>query len=183
MSSRHNDMRRIVDGLTNLEQSSNAYDGSPKDAAVTLIRKTLTFTTAALNANASNVVAANAYAGALRAIANGRVLGGYYTATVAVTAHASNNAELGFVKLHSNGVPASPSLVTANTAPTANGGVGNLSVGVPVELTTATGSNCRFTKGQILAPQLAQNASGVALPAGTYTVDIELEGPADDYGT
>lgn len=180
--SRHNDMRRIVDGLTNLERSSNAYDGDPKDAAVTLIRRSISFQTAALNANASNVVAANAYAGAHRAMANGRVLGGFFTPTGAATEHTANNAQIGVVKLQANGAPVAAALCTKSTAPIANSGTGNLSAGVAVALTVANGANARFTRGQVLAPQLTQNASGVALPAGTVQIDIELEGPAD-YGT
>lgn len=184
MSARNNDMRRIVTGLTRIENSSTEYDGDPKDAAVTLIRRSIAFPTAALNANASNVVAANAFAGAVRAMANGRILGAYFTATSNVTAHASNNGQLEVVALHAaNGVPASVALCAANTAPTANGGTGDLTLGIAVELTAATGANGRFTKGQLLAPKLTQNSSGVALPAGTIQIDVELEGPADDYGT
>jgi hypothetical protein len=179
--SRHNDMRRIIGALSNIESSSPDYDGDPKDAAVTLIRRSIMFSTAALNANASNVVAANASPDMHRAIANGRVIGGYFLPTANVTAHAANNAQIGVVKLQANGVPVATALITANTAPTANGGVGSLVLGVGVELTPGTGANARFTKGQIIAPQLTQNSAGVAMPVGTIQIDVELEGPASDY--
>lgn len=181
MSSRHNDMRRIADALTNLENSSTAYDTTPGKAAVTLIRRSIPFSVAAVNANGNNVVAANASPSMHRAIANGRVLGAYFLPTANATAHAANNAQIGVVKLEANGVPVSTALATANTAPTANGGTGNIVLGVDAALTVASGANARFTKGQILAPQVTMNSAGVALAAGTIQIDVELEGPADDY--
>lgn len=180
MTSRNNDMRRISGALSNLEGSSDQYDTSAKLAAVTIIRQTHRFAVPALNANASNVVAANA-SPQIRAIANGRVLGAYFLPTAAAVAHASNNAQIGVVQLYANGSPKATALATANTAPTANGGVGSLAAGTAVALTVASGANARFTKGTVIAPQLTQNASGVALAAGTVQIDIELEGPASDY--
>ena len=181
MSTRHNDMRRIVTGLTRIENSSPEYDGSKKDAAVTLIRRTLKFATAALNANASNLVAPNATTSQERAIANGRVLGAIFLPTANVTAAGGDNGTVALAKLHANGVTATPALASATSNTSANGGTGNLVIGVGATLTVADGANARFTKGQILAPELTQNASGVALPTGTLVVDVELEGPADDY--
>jgi hypothetical protein len=178
--SRYNDARRIVDGLAKLEGSSDQFDGSPKLAAVTLIRRSVFFETASLLANAADVVAANA--GAQRRImANARVLGAYFHPKGTATANASNNAQIEVVQLQANGVPATVALAAANTAPTANGGTGSLVAGTAVELTVASGANGRVAKGTTIAPKLTQNSSGVALPAGTITVDIELEGAATDY--
>lgn len=178
--SRYNDMRRITDGLSKLEGSSDQYDNSPKLAAITLARRSITFSTAALNANASNVVAANAGAQA-RVMANARVLGAYFLPAGTATANNTNNAQIEVVKLQANGVAASVALAAANTALTSAGGTGSLVAGTAVSLTVASGANARVTKGTIIAPKLTQNASGVALPAGTIHVDIELEGPASDY--
>jgi hypothetical protein len=178
--SRHNDARRIADALSKLEGSSDQYDGSPKLAAVTLIRRSVFFETASLLANAADVVAANA--GAQRRImANARVLGVYFHPKGTATANATNNAQIEVVQLQANGVAASVALAAANTAPTANGGTGSLVAGTAVELTVASGANGRVAKGTTIAPKLTQNSSGVALPAGTITVDIELEGAATDY--
>ncbi len=179
--SRHNDARRIADALASLDSGSNEYDGSPKLAAVTLIRRSIVFPTVSCLANGSDAVAANAVPTKHRAIANGRVLGAYFLPTVAATAHATNNAQIEVVQLQANGVPASVALAAANTAPTANGGTGNVAVGIGLSLTVASGANGRFLKGVLLAPKVSQNSGGVAMGAGSIQVDIELEGASTDY--
>lgn len=181
--SRHNDMRRVVDGLTKLENSSTAYDGAVKNAAVTLIRRSISFSTASLHANAANVLTPNQTQGQHRAMANGRVLGAYFLATANVTAAGGNNATIAVAKLHANGVAQTPALASVTSNTSANGGSGNIVLGVSTALTVESGANARFAKGEIIAPQLTQNSAGVALPAGTLHVDVELEGPATDYGT
>ena len=182
MTTRNNDMRRVATGLVRLEGSSGEYDGSVKDAAVTLIRRTFKFATAAVNANASNALLPNATVGQERMIANGRVLGAYFIPTANVTAAGGDNATIAVSKLHAaNGVAQTPALASVTSNTTANGGTGNMVLGVAKSLTVANGANARFSKGEVLAPYLSQNASGVALPTGTLVVDVELEGAATDY--
>jgi hypothetical protein len=175
-----NDMIRITKGLSKLEGSnSEDYDGDPKLAARTLIRRSFRIETAAVNANGSNTVAPNA-APVERMIANGRVLGVYFTPRLAATAAGADNAVLAVKSLHANGATA-VTLATQTTNTTANGGTGSLVVGVPVELTVTDLANATFTKGTIIGATVTMAGNGVAMGAGTYQVDVELEGPASDY--
>jgi hypothetical protein len=117
-------------------------------------------------------------------LANGRVLGAKFLPTANVVAAGGNNANIGVAKLDANGATVATALASANTNTSANGGTGNITMGVGASLTVANGNHgadARFTRGTVLAPLFAQNASGVALPVGTLQVDIELEGPADGY--
>lgn len=178
-----NDMTRIASALSKLEGSNSAeYTTTPKDAARTLIRRTMRFETAAVNANGNNVVAPNA-GPAERMIANGRILGAYFVPRVAATAAGADNAIMAVKTLHANGAT-NATLATQTTNTTANGGTGSLVVGVPVSLTVATansGNDARFTKGTVVGVTVAMAGNGVAMGAGTFVVDYELEGNASDY--
>lgn len=177
-----NDMIRITKGLSKLEGSADDYDDDQKIAARTLIRQTIHFETASVLANGADVVAPNA-GQSQRMYANGRVLGAYFIPRVAATAAGPHNATMAVKSLHANGVT-NATLATQTTNTTANGGTGNLVVGVPAELTVATangGDDARFTKGTVIGVTVTQNSNGVAMGAGTFVVDIELEGPASDY--
>lgn len=178
-----NDMSRIAGALSRIEGSnSSEYDTTPKDAARTLIRRTVRFETASVHANGANAVAPNA-GPAERMIANGRVLGAYFIPRVAATAAGADNAVMAVKTLHANGATAA-TLATQTTNTTANGGTGSLVVGVPVSLTVATansGDDARFTKGTVVGVTVTQAGNGVAMGAGTFVVDIELEGNASDY--
>lgn len=178
-----NDASRIVQGLSKLEGSNSAdYDSTPKEAARTLIRRTIEFATTAVNANGSNAVVANA-APSWRALANGRVLGAYFIPQGTATAANANNATIAVKTVYANGV-VNASLASQTTNTIGNGGTGNLVAGVAAELTVATANNgddARFAKGTVIGPSISQNSSGVAMPAGTIQVDIELEGIASDY--
>ena len=177
-----NDMSRITGALSKLEGSSTEYDGDPKIAARTLIRRTLKFETAAVNANGNNVVAPNA-GPAERVFANGRVLAAYFIPRVAATAAGADNAIMAVKTLHANGAT-NATLATQTTNTSANGGTGSLVVGVPAALTVSSANNgddARFTKGTTIGVTVAQAGNGVAMGAGTFVVYVELEGAASDY--
>lgn len=181
MTTRHNDASRIADALANLEASSTEYDGSKPLVARNVIRRSVTFPTSAVNANGSNVVLANA--GSLfRAPANGKVLSAYFFPQAGLTEHASNNAQITVKTLFANGW-ANAVIATANTAPVVNGGTGTMVAGgqyaVPANSTTT--SSYRFSKGEMIGVTITENASGVAVPAGTIQLDYELEGAMTDY--
>jgi len=175
-----NDLTKITAALASLEGSNSAdYTDSPKEAARVLIRRQYTFQVASTLANAADAVLANA-APAVRAISDGRVLGAYFIPKGTATAANANNATIAVKTIYANGV-VNASLATQTTNTSANGGTGNLVAGVPVELTVASGDSARFDAGEVFAPAVSQNASGVAMPAGTVVVDVELEGIASDY--
>lgn len=178
-----NDASRIASGLSKLEGSNSAdYDSTPKDAARVLIRRTIQFSTTSVFANGTNAVVANA-APSWRALANGRVLGAYFIPQGTATAANADNATIAVKTVYANGV-VNATLASKTTNTTGNSGTGNLVAGVAVSLTVATangGDDARFAKGIVIGPSISQNGSGVAMPAGTIQVDIELEGVASDY--
>ncbi len=176
-----NDMSRIAHGLSKLESSSDEYDGDPRDAARTLIRRTYTIEVASVLANGSNAVAPHA-APQVRMIANGRMLGAYFLPRVAATAAGADNAVMSVKSIHANGATA-VTLATQTTNTTANGGSGNVAPGVAVELTVTDLANSRFTQGTIVSATTTMAGNGVAMGAGTYVFDVELEGAATDYPT
>lgn len=178
-----NDMSRLADGIT-AEQVSRTDFSSSANAAKTgrrLIRRTYgPLTSAALNANASNAVAPNA-APCFVPVVAGRVLGARGTVTSNVTAAGPGNATLAIVKLGTDGTTgATAASATTNTV--ANGGIGNLTLGIPFALTASSNvANARYTANQPLALSLTENGTGVALPAGQYFLDVEEESPIDGY--
>jgi hypothetical protein len=174
-----NDMSRIVQGLSKLEAPNPDYTGSPKNAARALIRRSICFSTASVNANGSNAIRANA-AASQRMMANGRVLGAYFIPQGTATAATANNANMKVSTVYANGV-VNTVLASLTTNTTANGGSGDLAAGVAITLTVTDLANSRFTKGTVIGPEITQNSSGVAMPAGTIQVDFELEGTASDY--
>jgi hypothetical protein len=135
--------------------------------------------TAATNANASNAILANASLSQWRAPGNGRVVSAHFIAALAATAAGGNNATIAAIKLHANGFS---NIATASqtTNTSANGGTGNLVIGVPAALTVTDKANARFTRGTVIAPQVSMNSSGVAMGAGTLELVVELEQPWDE---
>jgi hypothetical protein len=71
-------------------------------------------------------------------------------------------------------------MASITTKPTANSGSGNLVKATTVSMVVDSAAY-RFTKGALIAPDVSMVASGVALPAGSITVDVELESAATDY--
>jgi hypothetical protein len=175
-----NDQKRMAEALSKIEGSNTEYTGDIADNARTFIRRWITLPTAATNANGSNALAANASPHQFRAPCNGRTIMAHWIPPSAVTEHGSNNASIEVVKTQANGVGAGTAMASANTNTVANGGVGTTAAGAPVALTVTDKANARFTKGQVIAPRVSMNASGVAMPAGTLEVLLELEGPIDE---
>jgi hypothetical protein len=175
-----NDQKRMAEALSKLEGSNTEYTGSIPNNARTFIRRWIPFRTSATAADGSNAIAANASLDQFRAPANGRLLSARLIPSAAVTQHASNNATIAVVKTQANGVGAGTVIATANTNTVANGGTGTLAPGAAVSLTVTDAANARFTQGQVLAPRVSQNASGVAMVVNTMQLLVELEGPIDE---
>lgn len=175
-----NDQKRMAEALSKLEGSSDQYDGSIPNNARTFIRRTITLQTSATHANGANAIAANASLSQWRAPGNGRLVQAHLIPSAAVTQHASNNSTIEVVKTQANGVGAGTAIATANTNTVANGGTGTLAPGAPVALTVTDKANARFTQGQVLAPRVTQNSSGVAMVQNALQLTIELEGPWDE---
>lgn len=187
--SQNNDMHRIARALSKAEGSSDEYSTNTTDpskpaklAALTLIRRSIKISVAAVNANGSNVVVANANPSQHRAEANGRVLAAFFIPSVAATQHATNNASMTATITQANGVGAGRDVATANTNTVANGGTGTLAPGAPVALTVTDIANARFVKGEVLSASVTENSAGVPMGAGAVQYIYELEGPADDVG-
>lgn len=175
-----NDQKRMAEALSKLEGSNTEYTGSIPNNARTFIRRVHTLPTAQTHANGANAIAANASPHQWRAPANGRLVKAHFIPSAAATEHSSNNATIEAVKTQANGVGAGTAIATANTNTVANGGTGTLAPGAPVALTVTDKANARFTQGQVLAPRVTQNSSGVAMAAGTLELVVELEGPMDE---
>jgi hypothetical protein len=173
-----NDQKRMAEALSKLEGSNPEYTGDKWQNARSFIRRTLTMSTSATNANGSNAIAANASLSQYRCPSNGRLVSAYFIPSAAATANASNYATIDAFKSPANGAAGS-SIATITTKPTANSGSGNLAAGAPVALVVTDTANARFTAGQVLAPAVSMTASGVALVAGTLELTIELEGPVE----
>lgn len=175
-----NDMKRMAETFSKIEGSNTEYDGSIPNAARTFIRRTIQLPTAATNANGSNAIAANASPHQWRAPGNGRLVQAHFIPSAAATEHAANSAQLEAIKTQANGVGTGTAIAAANTAPVANGGTGTLAPGAPVALTVTDSANARFTRGQVLAPKISMNSSGVAMAAGTLELLVELEQAWDE---
>lgn len=179
--SRHNDMQRIADGLTRLEGGSSEYTGtaSPNPqqmAARSLIRKTLLFACASTLANGTTAITPTNSPVQEYMEFPGRVLGVRFNPAGAAAADVTNNAQISLKK--GDGTV----MATIATTTTGAGGTGSLVAGTSVIVPkSATEANTRFAKGDILAPAIGQNASGVATPAGTLQVTVEMEGPIDNF--
>ncbi|HET9045095.1 MAG TPA: hypothetical protein VFN70_18195 [Burkholderiales bacterium] len=179
--SRHNDMQRAADAVTKIEASSTEYDGDKKVAARTLVRRSFSIPVAAVLANGSGAIVPNASPVQFRAPANIRILGAQIIPTGTSAEHASNNAQISLKTLAANGAT-DVTIATANTAPVVNGGTGSLAAGVPTTIALVSNvANTRVTKGTVIGPAVAQNASGVLTTASTIQFDYELEGPYSDY--
>lgn len=175
-----NDMKRMAEALSKLEGSNAEYTGSIPNAATTFVRRAFLLPTQQAHANGANVIAANASPYQWRAPGNGRLVTAHFIPSAAASEHVSNNANLLVVKTQANGVGAGTNVASANTAPVANGGTGTLAPGAPVSLTVVDKANARFTRGQVLAPRVTQNSSGVAMAAGTIEIVVELEQAWDE---
>ena len=175
-----NDMQRVAEGLAKLEASNPEYDHDVKKAARRLVRRTYNLgVSSAVNANGNNAIVANAAPG-IRMPTAGRMLAAYFTCQSTITAASGNNATLAIKPLLANGLTGN-ACATINTNTTGNGGSGDVAKGVPVTVTAATGANGRYAKGTYLGVDISENSSGVAVPAGSWTIDVEEEDSDDGY--
>lgn len=171
---RKNDMARIVSEIAKLGGPSDEYTGTQKPnpqeyASRTLIRRTLKFPMVAISAGGT--VARTASTHQEEAKYPGRVLGAKFIPSAAATASDTDNQTINLVKN-----------ATVMASMTTNVATGNLVAGTPKALTlSATVANQRFAKGDVLGPSVAATGSGVAIAAGTLQVEVELEGPIDDF--
>lgn len=177
-----NDAQRAAEAIAKLEASNPEYDtdAAKKQAPRLMIRKHYQFKTANVAANAAIV---GNVSEKIEMHANGRVLAATFNPdfTLDVSANASNYATMALKPVHSrfaNGAAGNGATGTATASatlrPTANGGTGNLSVGVGYPL-TVDADNARYTRGQCLAPDIAQTNGGIAAVAGSWTVHVEEE--------
>ena len=172
--SRKNDMERITSELAKLGGPSTEYTGTQKPnpqryAAKTLIRRTLIFPMVAISAGGT--LARTASTSQYKARFPGRVLSADFIPSAAATASDTDTQTINVVKN-----------ATVMAALTVNVAAGNLVAGTPKALTLdATRANQRFAKGDILGPSVAAVGAGLAIAAGTLQVEIELEGPIDDF--
>lgn len=173
-----NDMSKVIDGLSKLEASNSAsYSGTVKAAARTLIRKTYTIDVPAVAANGDGAVVANISPGR-RMKSAGKILGVTLKTATSITAHNTNYATFAVRPITTAGAAANVS-ASGTTQIT---GLGNQVAGVPFSLTVDTAtSNNQFTAGQWLVATIAQTASGVAVGATSFSIDVEEEA-ADGYG-
>lgn len=173
-----NDMTKIADGLAKLEASNGSgFTAGVKAASRRLIRRSYAIEVPAVLANGDGGTAANV-SRAVRMPTAGRIMGVTAKATVAATAHDSNYATLRVTPISTAGA-------AGNTAASRNTqivGGGNIVAGVPYSLTVDTAnSNNQFTAGQWLAANVLMTASGVAMGACSFTIDVEEES-SDGYG-
>lgn len=172
--SRKNDMARMADGIASLEGPSTEYTGTQKPnaqryAAKTLIRRTLKFPMVAISAGGTLARTASTSQEKMRY--PGRVLAACFIPSAAATASDTANQTINLVKN-----------ATVMASMTTDVATGNLVAGTPKDLTlSATRANQRFVKGDMLGPSVAALGAGVAIAAGTLQVEVELEGPIDDY--
>ena len=174
-----NDASRMADVLAGNAASDPAFTNNTKRVGRRLIRRTyfLSAGTGQTNANGSNATLANANP-CMRFPVAGRVLGVYATFASNATAAGGNNATISLVPLAA-GVSGT-TIATQTTNTSANGGTGNIVIGVPAALTVDLANN-RYAANSTLAFQVAQNASGVAMGIGSYTIDVEEEDVLDSY--
>jgi len=171
---RKNDMERITSELAKLGGPSTEYTGTQKPnpqryAAKTLIRRTLSFPMVAISAGGT--LARTASTSQFEAKCDGRVLGAKFIPSAAATA---SDAATQTINVTKN--------ATVMASLTVNIAAGNLVAGTPKALTlSATRANQRFVKGDVIGPAVAAVGAGLAIAAGTLQVEIELEGPIDDF--
>ena len=170
-----NDVSRVAQGVSNYSASSKDITAG-KAAARTLIRETFVLVKAAVDGAASTTTAYTA-GYMLRMPRACRVLGAAFLPAGTATADATNNAVVKVVK--GDGAAGAEVIVATYTSDVAGG---SLAAGVTKALTlSATLANTRIPAGSLLAFSIAKGGTGVAIPAGNFTVDVEWE-DVDGYG-
>ncbi len=179
-----NDSSRIAQALVNLESGALGYTSTvpagPAKAAQSLIRRTYCIPqVASVLANGDDAIVANV-APSVFFKNPVRVLGVTIQNRVAATAHADNYMNFSLKPVSSVGVIGN-TIATFTTKTTASGGTGNLVAGQKFSLTVDTAnSNNRVAANTWVGVAVAPTASGVAVGATSWAIDVEEEGP-DGY--
>lgn len=171
-----NDSSRIARGIANLETSTTDYANAvgPRAAARSLIRRTYHLQAASVLANGDNAIVANA-APSIFFKQPVNVLGVNGKTTAALTEHVSNIQNLSLKAVSNVGVIGT-TIAIKNTKPVASGGTGNLAQGQSFTL-TVDAANARVAANTWVAIAIAPAASGVAIAATSWAIDVEEEGP------
>jgi len=176
-----NDASRIGDQIAALAASDRYFTNDTKKAGRRLVRRTYYIgQVAATNANGSNAVLANANP-CIRLPVAGRILAAYGVADTAATAATTNNATIAILPLNATTGVSGTAVATITSNTSANSGTGNIVVGVPFTITAAAGDTARYAANTVLAPQVSQNGSGVAMGKVAFTIDVEEEDVLDSY--
>ncbi len=178
-----NDSSRIAQGIENLETASVSYTGTAPAvarASRSLIRKTYMIgTVPSVLANGDDAIVANA-APSVYFKNPVRVLGVTIQNRVALTSNNANYQNLSLKPISNVGVIGN-TIATFTTKTAASGGTGNLVAGQKFSLTVDTAtSNDRVAAGTWVGVAIAPTASGVAIGATSWAIDVEEEGP-DGY--
>ncbi len=179
-----NDSSRIAKALVNLESGASDYTSTtpsgPAKGAQSLIRKTYQITqVASVLANGDDAIVAN-NAPSIYFKNPVRVLGVTIQNRVAVTSNAANYMNFSLKPVSNVGVIGN-TIATFTTKTSASGGTGNLVAGQKFSLTVDTAnSNDRVAAGTWVGVAVAPTASGVAVGATSWAIDVEEEGP-DGY--
>ncbi len=174
MASLPNDMQRISEHVGRLASSDPTLSASPKTVSRQLVRAVLDgVTTASVLANGSDAINPNA-SSAVYVPRKARVIEVKFLPKGNATANASNYATGKLYRLHGNGAVGNV-IATFDTRPTANGGVGNVAIATTVSATIDAAEES-VAAGVWLAPVVAQVSSGVAFPAGSWSIAVEWEG-------
>lgn len=173
MASVPNDMSKVLTVLGNQAQNSSTYASSAKAAARNLGRASFTIETASVFANAANAIAANAGPAVYMPRA-GRVLECKFKPHGNATENVTNYAVGRLNKLPGNGTVGNAA-AQFDTRPVANGGGGNV-VTAQTYSAVVVSTEEDFAAQTWLSPQISMVSSGVAFPAGSWTISVEWQG-------
>lgn len=170
-----NDLTRCTDGVAGAD-ASKTYTSTPKKAARQLIRETFILAKAAVDGTAATTTAYTA-GYMVRMPRAARILGAAYLPIGTATADGTNYATIKVVK--GDGAAGAEVIMASINTDVAGG---SLAAGVTKALTvTSTLANTRIPAGSVLGFSIAKAGTGVAVPAGNFTVDVEWE-DVDGYG-
>ena len=167
-----NDSSRIARGITNLETSTNDYANAagPAAAARSLIRKTYHLQVTAVIANSDDAVVANAAQNVF--FKNpARIMGVMVIPRGPKLGNASNFGTHSLRSVSNSGVNGNIIATLGNV-----GGTGNLANGQAFKL-TVDGANARVGANTYVGPVVTSAGNGIAIPAATWVIDVEEEGP------
>lgn len=170
-----NDLQAVAGFVANCVGSQSNFTGDKRAAARALIRKTYDIGVKAAVDGAAGTTTAGAGTLCLPMSKPGRVIGAKFIPDAALTANDTNYATLQLEKRDGLGGAA---VVVASRTTQITGGGGNMAqlVNYPLVIST-TVATTQFAAGAILTVSITKQGTGVAVPAGSWAVDIEEEGP------